>query len=486
MFNENAGTTGDPNYQDIENLTIFETETVVSALDIYWETTQAGLISDLNWDVAVGFDGPVSINPTFSFEETDIIGTALTQDFFPLDKLGSQIINTTATMVASSVRLGITTDFELISLPSGDYRIQNTVGYEYINNSFTQDVFTFDITFNQAANQPTTWGKQTLSFTGSLTTNTPSFTIATPNPYYFYDDTYVADQVIHDFGGQADSVNGASTDSDQTAGLRWTILPTGNESGYFDINATSGELILTTAGLASGNNSYPITIRLEDASLAGATPGAGSLHDDQNITVIKGYPQSDSYVSSIANKSWTSQSEDKTSGCSSPTNIQIDNICCYISDTTISNSNLPNFGNSGSFVAVTNPTPCGAGPIPINIRDAYRIGNSQSVGEFAFGIEDAKVTYFQGICGSQPSGTQIKSIITMRVYHTEEANPTSSDWTRVADINGLDGQGPFDPSVGDFVEYMKLDPTFFNSGASGASPIQNVYFAGNTPGKYAF
>ena len=480
VFNEKVG----GNYQDIENLTILETEPVVSALDIYWETAQAGLISDLNWDVAVGFDGPVTINPTFSFEETDAIGTALTQNFYPLDKLGSQITTTTATMVASSVRLGVTTDFELISLPGGDYRIQNTVGYEYINNSSTQDVFTFDITFNQAANQPTTWGTKTLSFTGSLTNNTPSFTIATPNPYYFYNDTYVVDQVIHNFGAQSDSVNGANVnDAEEKEDLRWTIIA-GNAAGYFDIVATTGELRLTTAGLASGNNSYPITIRLEDASLNGATPGAGSLHFDQNITVIKGYPQSDSYVSSIANKNWSSQSENRTSGCSG-NHSQFDNICCYISDSAISNSNLPNFANSGGFVAVTNQQPCSAIPIP-NSRDAYRIGNSQSVGEFAFGIEDAKVTYFQGTCGSPPSPTQIKSNITMRVYHTTATNPTSSDWTRIADINGLSGQGPFSPSLNDYIEYIKLDPTFYAATGNGSSPIQNVYFAGNTPGKYAF
>jgi len=465
-------------YQDIENLTILETEPVVSALDIYWETTQAGLISDLNWDVAVGFDGPVAINPVFSFEETDAIGTALTQDFYPLDSLGSPIINTTpGNFVVTSPRGNVTTDFELIHLPGGDYRIKNTVGYEYINDSSTQDVFTFNITFNEGGSG-STWGSQTLSFTGSLINNDPSFTIATPNPYYFYDDTYVAGQVIHNFGAQADSVNGASIDTTQKLDLLWTILPTGNEAGYFNIDATSGELKLTTAGLASGNNSYPITIRLEDASLDGSTPGAGSLHFDQNITVIKGYPQSDSYVQNRANKLWNSNSEDRTTNCPTNTYPQIDNICCYMSDDIISNSNLPNFNNNGSFVAVDNPVPCVQIPIT-NSRDAYRIGNSQSVGEFVFGIEEAKVTYSAGLCTSQPSPTEIKSNITIRVYHTTASNPTSSDWTRIADINGLDGD------VGG-VDYIKLNPTFYDSNASGSSPEQSVYFAGKVPGKYAF
>jgi len=38
-------------------LAVYETEPVESVLDIFWETTQAGLIADLNWDVLNGYDG---------------------------------------------------------------------------------------------------------------------------------------------------------------------------------------------------------------------------------------------------------------------------------------------------------------------------------------------------------------------------------------------------------------------------------------------
>jgi len=480
IFNEKIS----DEYQDIENLTIFETEPVVSALDIYWETTQAGLISDLNWDVAVGFDGPVSINPTFSFEETDAIDTDLTQDFFPLNSLGNGISTTTpGGFTVTSPRGDETIKFNLIQNPDGSYKITNDIGYAFNHDSFTQDVFTFDITFNEGGSG-STWGTQTLSFTGRLQNNEPSFTIKTPNPYYFYDETYIAGQVIHDFGVQTDgsgeftSVNGAGIDSTKQTDLQWTIL-TGNEAGYFSIEATSGKLKLTTAGLASGNNSYPITIRLADASLLGATPGAGSLHDDQNITVIRGYPQSDSYVSSIANKDWSSQSADKTSGCPSGNTSTFDYICCYMSDASIADNDLPNYDNSGDFQATENPQPCSPSPIG-NPRNAYRIGDSQSVGEFVFGIEEAKVTYFEGFCIPQPSfATLIQSIITMRVYHTTATNPTSSDWTRIADINGLDG------TVNTF-DYIKLNPSYYDGAANGSSPESSVYFAGNTPGKYAF
>ena len=444
-------------YQDIENLTILETEPVVSALDIYWETAQAGLISDLNWDVAVGFDGPVTINPVFSFEETDPIGTDLTQTFYPLDKLGSPITTTTATMVVSSVRLGIITDnFELISLPGGDYKIQNTVGYEYINDSSTQDVFTFDITFNQAANQATTWGTQTLSFTGSLTNNTPSFTIANP-PYYFYDDTYVAGQLIHNFGAQSDSFNGASADTTRKKDLRWTILPAGNEAGYFDIDATSGELQLTTAGLASGNNSYPITIRLEDASLNGATPGAGSLHFDQDIIVIKGYALSSAGVNDTQTMSGYNSYSPPLGG-----NKTKDYYCYYLSDSTISDNSLPDFNNStgGSF----DPNPSAVDNGNQNSASAYRIGNELTEGEFIFGIENAYVQHVGTNTGV------IESKMRLRVYHRTSS---SGSWVRIADSNNLGAS--FTPEM--FVNNDAIDSqpfTFF------------MQFAQDTPGEYAF
>ena len=451
LFNEESG--GD--YQDIENLTILETEPVVSALDIYWETAQAGLISDLNWDVAVGFDGPVAINPTFSFEETDPIGTDLTGGFYPLDKLGSQITTTTATMVASSVRLGVTTDFELISLPGGEYRIQNTVGYEYINNSSTQDVFTFDITFNQAANQPTTWGTQTLSFTGGLTNNTPSFSVASP-PYYYYNDTYVADQVIHDFGTQPDSVNGANAATTQKLDLRWTIIA-GNAAGYFDIDATSGELKLTTAGLASGNNSYPITIRLEDASLNGATPGTGSLHFDQNITVIKGYALSSSGVDETQTIAGANSYTPPAGGTKTT-----DYYCYYLSDSTILDSNLPDFNNStGGFF---DPSSSAVDNGNQNLASAYKIGNKLTTGEFIFSVESAYVQHTSTNTGV------IESKMRLNVYHRTSS---SGPWVRIADSNNSGGT-------------LTPEMTVNNDAIDSQSFQFSMYFAQDTLGEYAF
>ena len=53
VFNQDTGG-GTSDFQDIENLAILETSPTVSRLDIFWETSTSGLISDLNIDIDAG------------------------------------------------------------------------------------------------------------------------------------------------------------------------------------------------------------------------------------------------------------------------------------------------------------------------------------------------------------------------------------------------------------------------------------------------
>ena len=51
-------------------LAVYETEPVNSLLDIFWETSTAGLISDLNEDVSTGSEGAIGVsNPNFLYNE---------------------------------------------------------------------------------------------------------------------------------------------------------------------------------------------------------------------------------------------------------------------------------------------------------------------------------------------------------------------------------------------------------------------------------
>jgi hypothetical protein len=88
-------TFSDVTYYDIENLAIFETAPTVSRLDIYWETTSAGLISDLN--EAIG-NSDTSVEATLTdfndsqfFENLGALQNILTQEFEVVDNFGVEI-----------------------------------------------------------------------------------------------------------------------------------------------------------------------------------------------------------------------------------------------------------------------------------------------------------------------------------------------------------------------------------------------------------
>ena len=90
----------------VAELAIYETEPVTSLLDIFWETTTVGLISDLNEDVLTGVDTPVDITDAdFTYSENqnpDGTGTTtgesdspyVTDAFWPLNAEGLELENT--------------------------------------------------------------------------------------------------------------------------------------------------------------------------------------------------------------------------------------------------------------------------------------------------------------------------------------------------------------------------------------------------------
>jgi len=87
-------------------LSVYETEPATSLLDIFWESSTSGLISDLNEDVLTGFEGIVDIQqPTFSYQERqDPQGTGtgvgaadskiISSWFFPINTEGLEMRDT--------------------------------------------------------------------------------------------------------------------------------------------------------------------------------------------------------------------------------------------------------------------------------------------------------------------------------------------------------------------------------------------------------
>jgi len=81
-------------YNDIDTLAILETVPVVSRLDIFWETSSSGLISDLNDIIFYSSDAGVSFssfNDTAFTEGSVLDSNILSSSFFLRNKLGNAI-----------------------------------------------------------------------------------------------------------------------------------------------------------------------------------------------------------------------------------------------------------------------------------------------------------------------------------------------------------------------------------------------------------
>lgn len=94
-------------YNDV-SLNVVETKPQNSNLDIYYETTTAGLISDLNESINQDFGTqvyPVQLTPLrYYLSEDAEIGDSLSQAFYPVDYLGNEIINGSTSVIVESAK----------------------------------------------------------------------------------------------------------------------------------------------------------------------------------------------------------------------------------------------------------------------------------------------------------------------------------------------------------------------------------------------
>ena len=145
-----------------QDLGIFETEPTKSVLDIYYETSSSGLISDLN--VEVGTDGPFSLKDAsgndsatgslqFILSENDDINSPATLYFEAFDSSGSSCADNGNTMSIVSVVDGSTpvndrtSDFSIEQHPTNLrlFRIESNALFMFGENANTLESYTFVI-----------------------------------------------------------------------------------------------------------------------------------------------------------------------------------------------------------------------------------------------------------------------------------------------------------------------------------------------------
>ena len=272
----------------IQHLAIMETEPVESLLDIFWETTSTGLISDLNSLILSSGDGAAQFSSfnTTPFTEALATGTAILSDNFTLiDNFGAVIPSANITSFVMSVVNGNGTNvnsyFTLSNPTPGFFNIVTTSTY-YSNIFFgsTTNLRTFTFTFTSQITSGTDVTETSYVETVSLQNVNPSITAATPAA-----GTTIQTNRYEQTLATLDGVNGANNTTLRTQDLIWEIVsvfdtagsspttdigPNGTNLGYFTIPssvvATQKRAILTNS--SGGNmppNNYTVNLKLNDA-----------------------------------------------------------------------------------------------------------------------------------------------------------------------------------------------------------------------------
>ncbi len=153
----NVGVVADPASNDYEfKLAVYETDPTESLLDIYWETTSSGLISDLNIAIQEGgYLGAIRTNGyDWLFDESDAPGTDCFNDKVSVINGFGNVIYNDITFELESVtnQRGsiITNTFELVELGAGTianpkgFNIQNLQSF-YYGQETNNTVFNFTI-----------------------------------------------------------------------------------------------------------------------------------------------------------------------------------------------------------------------------------------------------------------------------------------------------------------------------------------------------
>jgi hypothetical protein len=244
-----ANTPADPDSM-APYLSVYETKPVYSLLDVFWETSTTGLISDLNADVLTGYDGAIDLsNILWDFTEAsdpDNIVTSkyITNSFWPVSNTGTPI---NSSIAGFSVTNGLGAPVSYFGLESTvvnpgpsqylSYKIYLLPGSNlvFIKNINTT-TFSFNITLLTGNNiAPTTYirSRQLMNITPTITTpSTPTFPVALNSTVPSSDPIFVCK-----------AKNGATYPPLQKDELAWDILDAGSTTGwatYFSIQIANG------------------------------------------------------------------------------------------------------------------------------------------------------------------------------------------------------------------------------------------------------
>lgn len=239
----------------VQRLAIYETEPFDSRLDIYWETTTSGIISELNQEILDGSGAPSGISDwDFTLDESFELGSIVVDNFYFSDADGSIIIipfGDVSLNVLNTLNESRNDWFELVPGDGiGEFKIITSDYFYYGYNANVLESYNFNFTVNTTLPTPIT---TYITKLGSLSNITP--TIIEPLPESTLTVPPGQINIYNFYGINGSNPSGGVDDND----LTWSLIDT---SADFSITS-SGLLQQPSGDISSGL--YPITVRLTDA-----------------------------------------------------------------------------------------------------------------------------------------------------------------------------------------------------------------------------
>tara|TARA_R110001632_G_scaffold4918_6_gene20260 strand:- start:719 stop:5869 length:5151 start_codon:yes stop_codon:yes gene_type:complete len=479
-------------------LAIYETEPQESLLDIYWETSQTGLLADINADIRTGFEGAVGFSSmSMDFDENNIPGDVngaggnygfITSYFYPINAQGAEIPQTAANKatIAWTVGGGASDgEFALYQETAagtnfGRYRIQQLKAFTFIQTSPT----TSEIDFTFVVKDQNGLNPGTILLTTELKNTAPCFTDANGACVTSFDSITktVQDQIIETYT----AVNGtaSATASDKTSGLIYSIT---DASGLFEINQNGVLQKINPSNVPIGN--YDVTITITDAYIAPnyVTPINGSDFTSKSVSIVQNIVIGPEPVNTGVESTWACKSVSSyTAGIPQPGQIRTNPAGgaaiyggWYLAASAMSStdSSLAFLSNAGNGL-----NPISADPASGDFTTWHRIGTAaltKGTINFSCNMSQKWTTDpGQGFPG-------VESNTIWRVYYRSATNVA---WALATDINNFIPQAPGTTtntftSSWDGTNNNPNTPS--NPGTGGTyTAYGQVNFAYDTPGEY--
>ena len=434
----NSGTTtiGITDATMVPQLSIAETEPDETLLQLFYETSTAGLIADLNADINTGFNGVSALSAlSYSQNESMAASTNVTALFYPQNNQGSNFANTDIAAgypimtITDGTSANRTSDFSLITSGTG-YRLQTANNqFVYGSDGSTKEVYTIEFQWKTNAGD-----ESTTTSVGSLDNIAPVFAAGASLPDVTVSASATSVVTRNGYNGSA---------SNNADDLKYSITA-GNTGSYFSINSTTGEI---TKSSSTPIGVYTLTLKIEDAVSGGvAQTGSLSITKTQKITVgadaVNSGVISNCYASRTANLPGTNQ-------ITAPYDATTVTGAWYLSDSTLTASDLP-------VTPSTNTT---------ESNFLHKLGSALSQGTVVFScnMQQSFTNNDGGLLGFVGAGTQWK------IWYRDPSG--ANTWNQIADLNN-DNMGA--PGV-----TAALNNTSFNS-----TKYAQAAFAFNQAGEY--